>query len=146
MAGPVKRARRPRAGIIRNPMSHRNSAGRNLAAEASGDVLLAIPESPDSIDHALDAFAAAGVDLLVVDGGDGTVREVISRAPRVFGSRMPRLTVMPGGKTNALALDLLAGRPWDLGKALAGEGEIKTRRPLELWRPGAARARGAGGS
>ena len=128
-----------RAGVIRNPFSHRHSAGRSLAAEASGEVLIAIPDTTDAIDHALTAFAAAGINLLVVDGGDGTVREVISRAPEVFGAAMPRLTILPSGKTNALALDLCEGRDWNLAAALSPNvGRIKTRRPLELWRPGAA--------
>ncbi|MDB5454123.1 MAG: hypothetical protein JWO33_2701, partial [Caulobacteraceae bacterium] len=60
-----------RVGIIRNPNSHRHSAGRNLAAEASGEVLLAIPDTIDALDHALTAFAAAEIDLLAIDGGDG---------------------------------------------------------------------------
>jgi diacylglycerol kinase (ATP) len=128
-----------RAGVIRNPRSHQHSAGRSLAAEASGEVMIAIPDTTDAIDHALTAFAAARIDLLVVDGGDGTVREVISRAPEIFGTRMPRLTILPNGKTNALSLDLSEGQPWSLGAALSpGAGRIKTRRPLEIWRPGAA--------
>lgn len=138
MARPLNRPGAVRVGVIRNPLSHRNSAGRNLAAEASAELLIAVADTTDGLEHALTAFAATGVELLVIDGGDGTVREVISRAPEVFGARMPRLTVLPSGKTNALALDLNEGQDWSLTAALSpGGGRIKTRRPLELWRPGA---------
>ncbi len=128
-----------RVGIVRNPFSHRHNRGRSLEAETSGEILIAITDTTDAIDHALDAFAAARIDLLAIDGGDGTIREVLSRAPEVFGGRMPRLTVLPNGKTNALALDLYEGRTWSLGAALnPSSGRLKTRRPLELWRAGAA--------
>ena len=65
-----------------------------------------MPEDPAQLFPALRRFAAEGVDLVVIDGGDGTVREVITRLPEAYGGPMPRLAVVPNGKTNALAIDI----------------------------------------
>src|SRR3546814_18768147 len=67
----------------------------------------------------LERIAAEGVDLLVVDGGDGTVRDVISAAPAAFGDRMPRMAILPSGQTNALAP--APGVPLEIGRASCRE-------------------------
>lgn len=96
------------------------------------------PHSHDELDRALARFAACGIDLLVVDGGDGTVRDVLTQAPAHFTGGLPTMAVLPSGKTNALALDLGAPRGWPLEAALesARKGRTTTRRPLEVMREG----------
>ncbi|MBU1377128.1 MAG: diacylglycerol kinase [Alphaproteobacteria bacterium] len=93
-----------RAGLIWNQHSHRNrGAGRAPLPE---DVIDIVPEEPSHLMAGLRRLAADGVELVVIDGGDGTVREVLTRLPEAFEGRMPRLAVLPNGKTNALALDI----------------------------------------
>jgi diacylglycerol kinase (ATP) len=128
-----------RVGLIWNQKSHRNQgAGRGAVPD---NVLEVVPEDPAQLFPALRRFAAEGVDLVVIDGGDGTVREVITRLPEAYGERMPRLAVVPNGKTNALAIDI--GTPLGttleqlLGSANAGN-PVKRRQCLEIVRPGQA--------
>jgi len=84
-------------------------------------------------------FVAEGVELLVIDGGDGTVREVLSALPAAFGEA-PLLSVIPSGKTNILAFDLGVRRSWTLAAARAASGKVKpkvrVRAPLQVNRDG----------
>lgn len=126
-----------RAGVIRNLKSHRNQAGAR--ADAPPGVLEAVPEKPDDLYEALAWFAASGVDLVVIDGGDGTVRDVLTRAGKAYGDRLPTFGVIPNGKTNALALDLGVplGTPVRALLAAARDpAKRKTRACLEVVRPG----------
>lgn len=125
-----------RAGVIRNLKSHRNQAGPQTSTPPG--VLEAVPEDPDDLNETLAWFAKSGVDLVVIDGGDGTVRDVLSRAFEAYGGRMPKFAVIPNGKTNALALDLgmRLGTPVEQVLAGALEGRTKVRCCLEVLRPG----------
>jgi diacylglycerol kinase (ATP) len=98
LAGPLTRA-----GVIRNPLSHAN---RHVRAQPPAGLLLAEPQTPDALAEALRRFQAEGVDLVIVDGGDGTLREVLTALPGVFGDAAPVLAVLPSGKTNVAAFDL----------------------------------------
>ncbi len=125
-----------RIGIISNPRSRRNRQGNPVhrRAGATADMLVLEPDTKDELSAALATFKARGVALIVVDGGDGTVRDVLSAAPAVFGSTLPPIAVIPSGKTNALALDL--GIPWDwsavAAQAALSAGRTTTRSPIEL--------------
>jgi hypothetical protein len=128
-----------RAGVIRNLKSHRNQAAAPVVAPPG--VLEAVPERPDDLDEALSWFAASGVDLVVIDGGDGTVRDVLTRASRAYGDKLPTFGVIPNGKTNALALDLGVplGTPVRAMLAAARDpAKRKVRACLEVIRPGEA--------
>lgn len=128
-------AARPRIGVVRNPRSHRN---RGLA-QRDGDepgLLVTAPASRAELSQVLARFAAQGVELLVVDGGDGTMREVLSAGVSVFGDAWPSLLVLPKGKTNALAIDLGMPAKWSLDEALAAAPRMRSavRRPILLER------------
>lgn len=129
-----------RAGLIINPKSHRNRRGGTPWDAAAEGLLTAAPRTRAALDEALAGFAQAGIELLVIDGGDGTLREVLTRAPEHFPRGLPRLAALPSGKTNALAIDLGAPPGWTWRDALrsAARGEVRLRRPLELVRAGAA--------
>jgi diacylglycerol kinase (ATP) len=122
-----------RIGIVRNPRSHRNKAGVPAAVE-SDNILVAAPASRDDLTGALADFADRGVELIVVDGGDGTVRDLLTRGAAIFGEAWPRLMVVPKGKTNALALDLGMPARMTLEAALgAVQGaRIERRRALRI--------------
>ena len=124
-----------RAAVVRNPLSHRN---RGAAGGGRTDVPVAEPDTPEALAADLKRFAADGVELLVIDGGDGTVREVASALAAAFGEHPPVLAVLPSGKTNILAFDLGVPRSWTLEALLtaAQRPVLKTRAPLELRRQG----------
>jgi len=128
-----------RPGVIRNPRSHRN---RGEEADPPAGVRWAEPATPEALAIDLARFAAEGVDLLAIAGGDGTIRDVLSALPAAFGATPPVLAIIPAGKTNILALDLGAPVGWTLeealGRAGANDPATKTRCPLEVsWADGA---------
>ena len=135
-----------RIGVVRNPRSHAN-IGREEEAPTPDAVLLVEPATPEALEQDLQAFAQCGVKLLVIDGGDGTIRDVLSLLPGAFGDHPPLIALLPSGKTNVLALDLGVPRHWTLTDAVAAAQSdgavIKSRAPLEVrWDDGRPPLRG----
>jgi diacylglycerol kinase (ATP) len=134
---PVRPARRGRAvplvGIVRNPRSHRNKGVAPEMADCS-NILTQTPGTREELHYTLAEFARRGIDYLVVDGGDGTVRDVLSCGSDIFGDDWPTFIVLPKGKTNALAVDLGLPTHWSLAEALAAAQRRGTlsRRPLRI--------------
>ena len=136
-----------RLGGIRNPFSKRNRDDRRRGRQgdwASRDILCAEPETPEALLAALREFARREVDLLAVDGGDGTVREVLTALPLAPDDFRPALAVLPSGNANMIAADVGVG---DRGlraverlaeDARAGRlgGRVRRRFPLEVYWPG----------
>ena len=87
----------PAIGHIRNPR-----ATRSRPAEIGSDVLSCEPESFGALEDALSEMAEAGVERLVIEGGDGTIREVISRAPEIWETP-PAYAIIRSGNTNLVA-------------------------------------------
>lgn len=128
-----------RVGVIHNPRSHRNRA--RSPRPVSPDVIHAAPDTAEALALALTGMAEAGVDLLIVDGGDGTLRDVLTRAWPAFAGRLPLLAVVPHGKTNVLARDLGVPSRWSVEAAIAAARSPQlraTRAMLEVSRDGEA--------
>ena len=84
-----------------------------------------------ALPEALADFARRGIDLLVVNGGDGTLQHALTEilAGDDF-ERIPMIAPLRGGRTNMTALDLGAQR--DPVKGLASVLEaVRTRRLAE---------------
>ncbi len=128
---PVRK--QPLVGLIRNARSHRN-AGGNAAAQQPDGVLLRLPQKRSELPGILAEFCEKQVDCIAIDGGDGTVRDVLTCGASVFGDCWPTLMVVPNGKTNALALDLGLPTDWALAEAIKalGNGKIARRQPLVI--------------
>ena len=128
-----------RVALISNPRSHRNK--RTGITIPSDDLtrLVETPRSPAELAAALARFAATGIDLLVIDGGDGTVRDVLTAAAHCFDA-LPPLAIVPSGKTNALAIDLGVPSSWTVRDAIvaARAGRFVKRAPVEVTRAGEA--------
>lgn len=122
-----------RIGVIRNPRSHGNLG---KTAETPPDLLFAEPEI-DAVSGELERFRRGGVELLVIDGGDGTVRDVLSVLP---DSWRPLISVLPSGKTNILAFDLGIRETWTLpavkAEAVREGHRIRKRTSLTVKRDG----------
>ena len=123
----------PRIGVIYNPRSRRNK-GRALAVPPHPCIEVAEPSTKPDIAGALRQFARTGVDYLVISGGDGTVRDVLTMGYGVFGENWPVIAVLPRGKTNALNADIAAPGTWRLEDAVAAyaDGRRVTRRPIAV--------------
>jgi hypothetical protein len=139
-----RRAGYPVVGVIRNPRSHRNRNHRpdmpgEVEAGGAGapNVTIASPRGRTALSESLVSFADNGIELLVVDGGDGTVREVLTCGAPIFGTRWPRILVLPKGKTNALTVDLGMREHMSLAEALAAadRAQVVTRRPIAIDQP-----------
>ena len=141
----------PTIGVIRNPRSHRNrGSGENpdrLPANTP-NVHVAAPFGREKLTEKLAEFAALPIDVLIIDGGDGTVREVLTCGSALFGERWPRLIILPNGKTNALAVDLGMPERWTLADALhflsrdRARAQVVRRRPMVVDRPDIPRSAG----
>ncbi|TKW75844.1 MAG: hypothetical protein DI610_01990, partial [Staphylococcus hominis] len=120
-------------GLISNPRSHRNK-GASVPPLRRPDVIGRAPLSRAELRDVLVMFARRGIDVLAIDGGDGTVRDVLTCAGEVWGSRWPDILLLPTGKTNALALDVGVPTTWSLeeGLAAAARGRYAVRSPLEV--------------
>lgn len=139
--GPVRaRARRelaageaPSVGVIYNPRSHGNQ-GADFDCGISPHVHIQQPGDRAQLPAAMAEFAARGIDLLVINGGDGTVRDVLTCGAAVFGQDWPAIAVLPKGKTNALTVDLGVPKDWSLQSAIDAfeHGTRIHRRPIEI--------------
>lgn len=100
-----------RLGLIRNPKSTRNKGGaggdlREQAAHLLG-FYFAEPATPEELAETLADFARNEVGIVVVDGGDGTVREVLTALPKAYGDEnLPAVSILASGKTNLIAADV----------------------------------------
>lgn len=132
MSGPIAtRTTTLKIGVIRNPRSTRNQKrqyGIAEAARSNPDILSETIENKDTMTDVLASFRDQEVGLVVVDGGDGTAREVLSRLPEVFGPELPYVTILPSGKTNLVARDIGTARhgikSFDLLLAGVKEGRL----------------------
>ncbi len=123
----------PRVGLIYNPRSHRNQ-GADLDSDASPQVHISVPGNRDALPKALSDFASDEIDLLVISGGDGTVRDVLTCGDGIFGDNWPVIAILPKGKTNALTVDLGVPIEWNLKDAIEAfdKGGRTVRRPIEV--------------
>ncbi len=124
---------RPLVGLIRNARSHRNHNGSAGASEHDG-VLVTAPKKRSELPDILAGFAEKRVDYIAIDGGDGTVRDVLTCGAGIFGDSWPTLIVLPNGKTNALAYDLGVPNGWTLTEALRAiqRGNTVRRHPIVI--------------
>lgn len=94
-----------------------SSGSCDLAAEATLETCFAEASltpvrvwcgAGDIVDSALDEIIAENLDVLVVVGGDGTIRAAAQRC----GGEGPILAPLPGGTMNMLPKTLYGGRSW----------------------------------
>ncbi|AUX68584.1 hypothetical protein CHX26_02825 [Porphyrobacter sp. HT-58-2] len=125
----------PTVGVIYNPRSHRN-LGADFDCGLCPHVHIAQPRERGQLPVALADFAAKGIDLLVINGGDGTVRDVLTCGQAIFGDDWPAIAVLPKGKTNALTVDLGVPDDWTLQDAIDAldHGSRVHRRPMTVAR------------
>jgi len=138
-----------RIGLLTNPLSGRNRRrpeSLSIVIDAYPEVIRQDATTIEEIHDALLYFANLGIDILVVNGGDGTIQAVLTilyRDTTPFVTP-PKIMVLKGGTTNMIAGDV--GIDGDQTKAFkrllqwarTGKGRIAgIRRPvLRLIVPG----------
>jgi diacylglycerol kinase family enzyme len=140
-----------RIGLIINTQSGPEGAGATAARLARAAEAHCIPVArtrcPGEIDDALRAFARAGVTVLAVHGGDGTVDAVLTRLrTRGTFATEPVLALIPGGTTNMTHADVgLRHAPVRALDHIAAacldgvpEARVRRRRPVRVARSDAA--------
>ncbi|MGA9251505.1 MAG: diacylglycerol kinase family protein [Roseobacter sp.] len=92
-------------GLISNPLSRANRKSGGVAAlvAASADICVSQPCDHDQLMDDLKRFAQESVELIVIDGGDGTVRDVVSSIHHAYKDAWPVFAILPSGKTNVIA-------------------------------------------
>ena len=131
----------PLVGVIYNRHSHHNLQNEGDSGRAIDgvlpdrpNVLVAEPAGSGDLPRILTEFKARGIELLVMNGGDGTVRDVLTSGLPVWGDDWPALAVLPRGKTNALNVDLGAPADWTLAGVIAAfaDGRRIARRGIMM--------------
>lgn len=144
----IRSGNTPKIGILINPLSGGNLNGlgaiRNIINEYPG-VIHRDVQTPEDVLAALIDFARREVDLLAVNGGDGTVQAVLTNLfhHQPF-TTLPMLAVLQSGTTSMTARDVgfSGSRVKSLRKlfkwATAGDGEPRViQRPvLQVQAPG----------
>jgi len=120
--------------LVRNPNSTRNLRSASGAPDpVPAEVRLIDCSTLDELSGGLAGAHSAGAGVILIDGGDGTVREVLSRLPEIWGAALPRVGILPRGNTNLIAREV---------GGLAGPGAVaEVLRRLEAGPPLALRRR-----
>jgi diacylglycerol kinase (ATP) len=101
-----------RIGILNNPLSGGNRKGlhkiRRAAAAVRPEVMQQEVQTPSDVAAALADFARREVNILVINGGDGTVQAVLTALfDKKLFERMPLLAVLSSaGTTSMIAGDV----------------------------------------
>jgi diacylglycerol kinase family enzyme len=94
-------------GIVNNPRSRRNlrrpETARRLRELLGSDGEVVDASTPDELERALERFRAARIDVLGVNGGDGTGHVVLSALARSAPEPLPRFLPLRGGAMNTVA-------------------------------------------
>ena len=110
-AAECRQRHRPRIALLSNPRSTGNLAQlpriREFCADHP-DIFHYEVEHAHQIGHAMEVIARVRPKVLVLNGGDGTVQSALTELHNgdYFGDNPPPVAVLPGGKTNLIALDL----------------------------------------
>ncbi len=105
----------PAIGVLSNPLSGGNKHGLSSIKKLLADrpeILHYEARDPAEVDNVLVAFGKAGIKLLVVNGGDGTIQAVLtSLFNRKPFDNIPPLAILKAGTTSMTAGDIgLPGR------------------------------------
>ena len=110
----------PGIGVITNPRSRINQRdpqkmrqlGYLLGSRGSAEAT----RSLDDLYRAAEEFKAAEIDILGINGGDGTIHVTLTAFLQVYGETpFPKVAILPGGTLNTIAAGIgIRGRPQEM--------------------------------
>lgn len=98
-----------RLALISNPRSHRNLTGAQHLRDLAQSPFIkgfAEPQTQAQLLVALREFKRTRIDMIALNGGDGTIRDVLTALRQIDPAWSPALLIIPGGKTNLIASDV----------------------------------------
>ncbi len=107
----------PGIGIITNPHSKLNkrdpSRIRLLGYVLGEKGTIEVTQSLEHLEEVAQKFKDNNIDILAINGGDGTISQTLSAFLRVYKEApLPKVAVLRGGTMNVLAVNLgIKGRP-----------------------------------
>lgn len=132
----------PGIGIIANPHSQlnkRSPAGLGVLQSIAGQKgIFTITRDLDHLDETLKSYRDQRIELLAINGGDGTISQAITRMIAIYGKRkLPKLAVLRGGTMNLVAAQLgVEGTPTDILKTIidrpVGDHEVEELDTLKI--------------
>ncbi len=107
-------------GVITNPLSRKNQRNPDIVGQL-GYVLgekgdLQQPGDLDALDEVAERFHERRIDILCINGGDGTIHKAMTALKAVYGDTpLPQLAILPGGTMNIIANSVgVRGKPADV--------------------------------
>lgn len=107
-------------GVISNPRSGRNKRNPKLARKLAYILgerhILAEPDRLESLHEVARHFKEHDIDVLCINGGDGTAHLIFSVFLEVYGDKpLPMVALLRGGTMNTMARNLgITGSPEDI--------------------------------
>lgn len=90
-----------RIAVLRNPFSSKNLTDKTYILP---DCIAVIDlTGPENLPELMIVLRDKDIDLLIIDGGDGTVREIITHLSDTFKDEPPLIGILAHGNTNLIA-------------------------------------------
>lgn len=96
--------------LIRNPTSRLNKNESADFSEFASSWLghrYCAPDTVQQLSEMLIRYASENIECLIVDGGDGTISQVMTGIYHAYApDKLPKLVILPSGNTNLIAKDI----------------------------------------
>ena len=107
-------------GVVTNPRSRQNRRNPRLARQLTyilgekGEIQQ--PSDLDALDSAAIRFRDHGIDVLCINGGDGTMSRALTAMVKAYGDKpLPKIAILRGGTMNTVAHGLkIRGTPAEI--------------------------------
>lgn len=87
--------------VLRNPYSSKNLKGSGTSLPSA---IRQIDLSDfEALSKTLCDLKQSETKIIIIDGGDGTIREILSRLPEIYGDGLPLIGIRANGNTNQIA-------------------------------------------
>ena len=127
----------PGIGLVSNPYSKKNRKHpdrlQKLIECAPDKDLVRLPDSFEKMDASMEHFKNSKVDVIAINGGDGTVHVALTSMMKIYkGVELPKIAILKGGTMNQTATNLkLKGNTIDIFKrvvrAWKESGKLRTK-------------------
>ena len=129
-----------RPALLVNPHARSNkrdpTLGPRLAKALGKDCAFAEPDGLDALTATMGEWHRAGIDTVIVHGGDGTLHRTLTALVRAWPTPLPTLAIIPGGTMNIVASSLgIKGRPLHLARGLTDSQRVVRRWAMRIEGP-----------